>query len=147
MEDLNFENFGENGKKNFEGMDDLIWLHRDRLADFHPQEHSSVIAKAKAEDYIEIISEMEKTMTVNISHHCDDPNVGMAAYEDLRQYKMFVGDTGLFVTLAFKDKDLYERLFQRRHVEISACLSRLFPVSQPQRLVWLQVEGLFPTQE
>lgn len=90
---------------------------------------------------------MEKTMTVNISHHCDDPNVGMAAYEDLRQYKMFVGDTGLFVTLAFKDKDLYERLFQRRHVEISACLSRLFPVSQPQRLVWLQVEGLFPTQE
>lgn len=86
-------------------------------------------------------------MTVNISHHCDDPNVGMAAYEDLRQYKMFVGDTGLFVTLAFKDKDLYERLFQRRHVEISACLSRLFPVSQPQRLVWLQVEGLFPTQE
>ena len=41
---------------------------------------------------------------MNISHHCDDPNVGLGSSEDLEQYKMFVGDTGLFVTLAFRDK-------------------------------------------
>lgn len=75
---------------------------------------SSVIAGAKAEDYIELISEMEKSMTVNISHHCDDPNVGMAAFEDLSQYKMFVGDTGLFVTLAFKDKDFTENILYNK---------------------------------
>jgi hypothetical protein len=60
---------------------------------------SSVIPKARNEDYIELISEMEKSKTVNISHHCDDPNVGLGSTEDLEQYKMFVGDTGLFVTL------------------------------------------------
>ena len=79
---------------------------------------SSVIAGAKAEDYIELISEMEKSMTVNISHHCDDPNVGMAAFENLKQYKMFVGDTGLFVTLAFKDKDFTENILYNRLLEL-----------------------------
>lgn len=29
MEDLNFENFGENGEKNFEEMDDLVFLHQN----------------------------------------------------------------------------------------------------------------------
>ena len=76
---------------------------------------SNVIPRAHAEDLVELISEMEKTRTVNISHHCDDPNVGLGSTEDLKQYKMFVGDTGLFVTLAFRDKAftdniIYERL-------------------------------------
>jgi len=69
---------------------------------------SSVIPKAHAEDFIELISEMEKSKTVNISHHCDDPNVGLGSTEDLTQYKMFIGDTGLFVTLAFRDKAFTE---------------------------------------
>ena len=75
---------------------------------------SGVIAGASAEDYVELISEMEKSMTVNISHHCDDPNVGLGANEDLRQYKMFTGDTGLFVTLAFKDKAFTENVIYER---------------------------------
>lgn len=69
---------------------------------------SRVIPKARAEDFIELISEMEKSKTVNISHHCDDPNVGLGSTEDLTQYKMFTGDTGLFVTLAFRDKAFTE---------------------------------------
>jgi predicted AAA+ superfamily ATPase len=75
---------------------------------------SSVIPKARTEDYIELISEMEKTKTVNISHHCDDPNVGLGSTEDLGQYKMFVGDTGLFVTLAFRDKAFTENVIYER---------------------------------
>ena len=75
---------------------------------------SSVIPKARNEDYIELISEMEKSKTVNISHHCDDPNVGLGSTEDLEQYKMFVGDTGLFVTLAFRDKAFMENVIYER---------------------------------
>ena len=71
---------------------------------------SKVIPKSHAEDFIELISEMEKTKTVNISHHSDDPNVGLGSTEELMQYKMFVGDTGLFVTLAFKDKAFTENV-------------------------------------
>ena len=57
---------------------------------------------------------MEKSKTVNISHHCDDPNVGLGSTEDLEQYKMFVGDTGLFVTLAFRDKAFTENVIYER---------------------------------
>ena len=98
---------------------------------------SSVIAGAKSEDYIEIISEMEKSMTVNISHHCDDPNVGMAAYENLRQYKMFVGDTGLFVTLAFKDKDFTENILYDKLLsdKLSSNLGYLYENIVAQMLV------------
>ena len=75
---------------------------------------SNVIPKARKDDYTEIISEMEKSKTVNISHHCDDPNVGLGSTEDLEQYKMFVGDTGLFVTLAFRDKAFTENVIYER---------------------------------
>ncbi len=69
---------------------------------------SKVIPKARTEDFLELISEMEKTRTVNISHHSDDPNVGLGSTENLLQYKMYTGDTGLFVTLAFRDKAFTE---------------------------------------
>jgi predicted AAA+ superfamily ATPase len=75
---------------------------------------SKVIPGAHAEDFVELISEMEKSRTVNISHHSDDPNVGLGGTEDLMQYKMFVGDTGLFVTLAFRDKAFTENIIYER---------------------------------
>ena len=98
---------------------------------------SSVIAGAKAEDFIEIISEMEKSKTVNISHHCDDPNVGMSAYEDLSQYKMFVGDTGLFVTLAFRDKDFTDNILYNKLLndKLSSNLGYLYENIVAQMLV------------
>lgn len=75
---------------------------------------SSVIPGSHAEDFIELISEMEKTRTVNISHHSDDPNVGLGSTEDLIRYKMFVGDTGLFVTLAYRDKSFTENILYEK---------------------------------
>lgn len=75
---------------------------------------SNVIPKAHAEDFGELISKMEKSKTVNISHHSDDPNVGLGSTETLIQYKMFVGDTGLFVTLAFRDKAFTENIIYER---------------------------------
>ncbi len=76
---------------------------------------SSVIQNTDNADCIELISEMEKTMTVNISHHSDDPNIGLGNTENLTKYKIYAGDTGLFTTLAFKDKSftentIYEKL-------------------------------------
>ena len=98
---------------------------------------SSVIAGAKAEDFIEIISEMEKSKTVNIAHHCDDPNVGMSAYEDLSQYKMFIGDTGLFVTLAYRDKDFTENVLYNKLLndKLSSNLGYLYENIVAQMLV------------
>lgn len=58
---------------------------------------------------------MQDSMTVYISYHADNPSIGMALHEDPRRYKLFLCDTGLFTTLAFKDRDfteneIYEKL-------------------------------------
>lgn len=89
---------------------------------------SNVIPKSRGEDCLEIISEMGKTKTVNISHHCDDPNVGLGNTESTRQYKMYVGDTGLFVTLAFRDKAFTENIIYERLLsdKLSANLGYLY---------------------
>lgn len=53
-------------------------------------------------------------MTVNIAYHADSPSVGMALNKDLNRYKLFLTDTGLFVTLAFKDKDFTENMIYEK---------------------------------
>ncbi|MCD8346684.1 MAG: AAA family ATPase [Lachnospiraceae bacterium] len=69
---------------------------------------SSVIAGEKEERVREIIADMQDSMTVNIAYHADNPNVGIALHKDPRRYKLFLSDTGLFVTLSFRDSDYTE---------------------------------------
>lgn len=58
----------------------------------------------RSSDMAEIISEIKESMVVNMAYHANDPSAGMASHQDPGKYKMFAGDTGLFVTLAFWDK-------------------------------------------
>lgn len=53
---------------------------------------------------------MDDSMTVNVVCHFDDPNVGLALTKNEEYFKMYVSDTGLFVTLAFKDADITENV-------------------------------------
>lgn len=55
-----------------------------------------------------IINDMADSKTINIAYHSDDPNVGMALTKDVERFKMYACDTGLFVTMAFRDKALTE---------------------------------------
>lgn len=64
----------------------------------------SVTDGKRNSELAEIISEIKESMVVNMSYHANDPSVGMALHQDPDKYKMFAGDTGLFVTLAFWDK-------------------------------------------
>lgn len=76
---------------------------------------SSVIPDEKPERASSIIKALEDSMTVNITYHANDPNAGLALTKDSEKFKMYVGDTGLFIALAFMDKaftenDIYNRL-------------------------------------
>lgn len=75
---------------------------------------SSVLKNAKTRKLPEIIAEMENSKTVLISYHADDPNVGLSATKDLSVFKMYVCDTGLFVTLMFKDRDFTENVIYEK---------------------------------
>lgn len=56
----------------------------------------------------QLLSELIDSRTVLAAYHVDDPNVGMPLTQNLSRYKLFLADTGLFVTLAFWDKDFTE---------------------------------------
>lgn len=57
-----------------------------------------------------IIQMLEESKTVNAVFRADDPNVGLELSADHSSYKLFIADTGLFVTLAFSDKDYTENI-------------------------------------
>lgn len=62
----------------------------------------------------EVIPDMLSSFTVNIAYHANDPNVGMSLTKDLERYKLFASDVGLFVTLAFKDKNYTENVIYNK---------------------------------
>lgn len=62
----------------------------------------------------QLLSELSESMTVNMAYHVNDPGVGMSLHSDRNRYKMYVGDTGLFVTMVFKDKDFTENIIYQK---------------------------------
>ena len=58
--------------------------------------------------FLELIREMADSLTVNLSYHANDPSVGLAMHTDFNKFKIYLADTGLFITLAFWDKDFTE---------------------------------------
>ena len=62
----------------------------------------------------EILKEMEDSLTVNISYHANDPNVGLALHADYDRYKIYMGDTGLFITLAFWDRNVSDNIIYQK---------------------------------
>lgn len=62
----------------------------------------------------QLLSELSASKTVNIAHHSSDPSVGMSLTMDFRRYKIYGADTGLFITLAFKDKDFTENVIYQK---------------------------------
>ena len=74
---------------------------------FYP---TSVIKGVGAEKMEDLLIALEDSKTVNISYHTTDPQVGLPFSEDRSRQKIYVGDTGLMVTLAFWDKQFTENM-------------------------------------
>lgn len=75
---------------------------------------ASAIDERRSENTEIIVSEMRESMVINLAHHVTDPNVGMGLSKSLFSYKMFLADTGLFVTLAFWDKKFTENIIYQK---------------------------------
>ena len=71
---------------------------------------SNVLENQRADMVLDLIAELKDSKTVTVAYHTNDPNAGMANSKDLTKFKLFLADTGLFTTLAFKDKDFTENI-------------------------------------
>lgn len=85
----------------------------------------------------ELLHDLEDSLTVNFAHHVNDPNVGLPLNVEYSQYKMFVADTGLFVTLAFWDKKITENIIYQKLLsdKLSANLGYVYENIVAQMLV------------
>ena len=69
---------------------------------------------ARSEQVRELLPDMISSYTVNIAYHANNPGVGMALEKDAGRYKLFTADTGIFVTLAFIDKNYTENVIYNK---------------------------------
>ncbi len=98
---------------------------------------SSIIGSVDEEKLIELLKTLEDSKIVNMAYHVDDPNVGMPLSTNFDKFKMFVADTGLFVTLAFWDKSYTENIIYDKLLsdKLSANLGYVYENLVAQMLV------------
>ena len=68
----------------------------------------------RSERVRDLLPEILSSYTVNIAYHANNPAVGMALEKDVGRYKLFTSDVGLFVTLAFRDKNYVENIIYNK---------------------------------
>lgn len=75
---------------------------------------NAVVGELEDNTEAEMLINLEDSKAVLVSYHSDDPNVGMSLTKDISKYKLFVADTGLFVTMVFWDKDFTENVIYQK---------------------------------
>lgn len=140
-------------KNNFEDVDsikrNILELYISDLQKINPRGHTSAIFKAipselsrntlrykvgsvikngKQSRMGENFAELADSMTVNFSYVANDPNVGFSLHADYEMFKIFLCDTGLFVTLAFMDRDYTDNIIYSKLLsdKLSADLGFLY---------------------
>lgn len=74
----------------------------------------NVIEGARPSRSESIFADLEASKTVNFAYHADNPSIGMALHADFDYFKLFMGDTGLFITMAFMDRDFTDNEIYRK---------------------------------
>ena len=73
-----------------------------------------ILGDVEQNKMMEMLKNLEDSKTTLFSFHSNEPNVGMSLTRDISKYKIFCADTGLFVTLAFWDKDIAENVIYQK---------------------------------
>jgi len=92
---------------------------------------------ARSKQVHELVPDMLSSYAVNIAYHANNPSVGMALEKDPKRYKLFTSDVGLFVTLAFKDKNYTENIIYNKLLsdKLEANLGYVYEAVVAQMLV------------
>ncbi|MCM1267144.1 MAG: AAA family ATPase [Bacteroidales bacterium] len=97
---------------------------------------SSVIDGERADTALELIAQMKESKTVLTAYHANDPAAGLAGNVNPGKFKMFLSDTGLFVTQMFRDKEFTENIIYEKLLndKLSANLGYLYENAVAQTL-------------
>jgi hypothetical protein len=114
--------------------DDIPAQLARNVSRYMPQASVGRLTQSRLDSYI---SELADSKIVNMCYHTCDPSNGLAMDYNKDYFKMYVGDTGLFVTLAFKDheftdNEIYHKLLNDK---LNANLGYLYENVVAQMLV------------
>jgi len=71
---------------------------------------SSVLPKDRKSTVEEEILELNSSKTVIGSYNVSDPNIGLSNVYNKDKFRLYLADTGLLITLMFKDKDFTDNI-------------------------------------
>ena len=93
------------------------------------------------------ISEMINSQTVQRCVHVNDPHIGMPITEDYETFKLYLEDTGLFITLCFYDKEVSDNLIYKELVngKLPANLGYVYENAVAQALTALRFKLYYHT--
>ena len=91
----------------------------------------------RSERVRDLLPDILSSYTVNIAYHANNPAVGMALEKDVGKYKLFTSDVGLFVTLAFRDKNYVENIIYNKLLsdQLEANLGYVYEIVVAQMLI------------
>lgn len=75
---------------------------------------SQILGQTDDNKLTELLNDLEDSKTVLFAYHSTDPSVGLSLNKDLTRYKIFTADTGLFISIAFWDKDYIENVIYQK---------------------------------
>ena len=98
---------------------------------------NSVVGRQTEDTILEMVKALADSKTVNVAYHSDDPNVGMNLTKNDQNFKLYIADTGLFITLIFWDKDFIENIIYQKLLldKLSANLGYVYENLVSQMLV------------
>lgn len=74
----------------------------------------SVIAGGRVDRLSTPLAILKESMATNVAMHSNDPSAGLAMHINPDCFKLYCGDTGLFVTLAFWDSEFTENIIYNK---------------------------------
>ena len=98
---------------------------------------SSAVGSMSENKMEEAMQCLEESKVANVAYNVKDPSVGMGLTKDNGSFKLYAADTGLFVTLAFWDKDFTENIIYQKLLsdKLSANLGYVYENLVAQMLV------------
>lgn len=108
---------------------------------------NAVIGPQNDQKIIDLIHTLSESRTVNVCYKCNDPNIGMNLHKDSAEYKLFIADTGLFITMAYWDKNYTDNIIYQKLLsdKLPANLGYIYENMVAQILISLGFELFYYT--
>ena len=124
-------------KNNLQAVDEI----KREIVDLYEEDFTKIDASGLAGDIYDAIpanlSSNASRYILSNAREANNPAVGMALEKDVGKYKLFTSDVGLFVTLAFRDKNYVENIIYNKLLsdKLEANLGYVYENAVAQMLV------------